>query len=786
MIFALAAIPILFAAYFLTQLKKDTRAEAFLPPAHEAIAYREKVKEIFGLRDPVIVAIMNEGPQGVFNPRTLALVASLAERIAAVPGVDPDRITSLAGEKHIEGTTEGLKVAPFLAEPVVTQADAQRVREAVESMPLYLGSLVSRDGHATLIAVELLDPDAAESVYYALLELAEEADLGAQEAIHVAGEGALLGYLGTYIDRDARTLTPVGLVVVFLLLFLSFRTTLSLVVPGVVAATTLVVTLGSMAYFGRPVYFITNSLPVILIAISVADSIHILSLYYENLSLDPKAPRRVLVARTLAAVWKPILITSLTTIAGFMGVYLSSSSPPMEDFGLFAALGIAVALVASLTLVPCCLAIFPAKLSRVVQRGADAGSSEAIDAPGRFMVWLGKRIVAQPGLVLALSLALGVAGLIGLSKLETNDSDIDNFQADEPIVLAHHAINERFDGTSILNIVIEAAEPDGLLDPESLRKIEAFQAFLETLPHVNGTTSVVDYLKQMNQALNDGDPEAYALPDSADLAAQIFLLYSMSGDPTDFDEEIDYEYRQANLRVRMDSGLFQDEKVVIRAVERYIANEFNEAGLTAKISGHVAVHYYWMTELLSGHFMSVAFALLAVWAMAIFMFRSVFAGTLTMAPVALSVLLGYAIMGFSGIWLGIGTSMSAAITIGIGVDFAVHSVHRVSALLGERCERLEDALTAMIASTGRALLFNFLTVFCGFSVLVMSQSPGLIQFGLLIAVGVSASFLASVTTLPALMVLLRPAFLSRPRGEPVSRSVDERSGFVLQAERRQG
>jgi len=82
--------------FFLKDLTKDPRAEAFIRKDHPSILYRDKVKEIFGLSDPVVIAIVNEGENGVFNPQTLSLVNSLTEKISNIENVDPDRITSIA------------------------------------------------------------------------------------------------------------------------------------------------------------------------------------------------------------------------------------------------------------------------------------------------------------------------------------------------------------------------------------------------------------------------------------------------------------------------------------------------------------------------------------------------------------------------------------------------------------------------------------------------------------------------------------------------------------------
>ncbi len=166
-----------------------------MPADHPALVYRDKVKDVFGLKDPMVIAVVNDGKTGIFNPHTLELVAWLTQRIGTIDNIDPERITSLATENDIIGTQDGMVVEEFFASPPETQQQADQIREAVMDFPLYLGSLVSREGNATLIVAELIDQNQAQTVYAELLSLAEQAPTQAGESIHIAGEGAVSGYI---------------------------------------------------------------------------------------------------------------------------------------------------------------------------------------------------------------------------------------------------------------------------------------------------------------------------------------------------------------------------------------------------------------------------------------------------------------------------------------------------------------------------------------------------------------------------------------------------------------
>lgn len=757
---ALGLMVIVATAAFIPTLTIDSRAEAFLPADDPAIVYRDQVKEVFGLKDPMVIAVINKGEQGVFNPETLQLVQWLTDEVKKIPSIDRGRVVSLATEDNITGNEEGMLVEQFFETAPQTQAEADAVRAMVMDFPLYKGSLVARDGSATLIVTEMLNDDDSPQVYEDLLTLIENAPLSEDDELHVAGDGAVSGYLVTYINADAARLVPISVIVITLLCLLSFRTLRGIVIPGVVIFAAVAAALGLMAAAGVPVYVITTSMPILLVGVAVADSIHILSQYYEEQAENPEHSQRDLVIKTMVAMWRPVTITTLTSMVGFMGVSISSIMPPMQSFGLYSMVGLAAAGLFSLIFVPAALMLVkPIHSPSFKPTFKQSRQQLKNDFFSQLMIRLGSWVLSHTRSVLFVASVVAVVGVMGALKLQVNESWVENFRTSEPIYLADVAINETLDGTNTLDIVIETPNNEDLFKPENLRRIEALQAFLVTLPHVRGTTSIVDYIKQMNRSLNENQQSAYTIPDSAELISQYFLLYSASGDPTDFEEEIDYDYRLALVRANMDSARYQQSKIVVEATQKYLDESFNNEHIKATLSGRVNVDYHWLDTLLGTQFKSVLFSLALVWLIVSLSLRSISGGVLALVPVALGCLSVYAFMGATGITLAVGTSMTAAIALGIGVDFSIHTLDRIKLLIAEKGLDPDVALSQLYPSTGRALLFSFVAVFIGFGILGLSYVPPLSKLGILIAFAVLISFISSMTVLPALIKHLKPSFL---------------------------
>jgi predicted RND superfamily exporter protein len=753
-IIAAGFLLIIVMAGFLPQLTKDTRADAFLAADNPALVYREKVKQLFGLSDPMAIAVVAK--DSIFTPQGLNAIALITESVAKLNNVDPDGITSLYSENNIVGRSDGLDVEPFYQDKITQQAQANTVRDAIRQFPLYQGSLVARDESASLIVAEILDDALVEQTYLEILAMIKQLDISDELEIHVAGEGAVAGYMGSYIDADAKRLNPLAGLIITLIIFIAFLRIPTTLMANLIILASAVLTFGSMAAFGVPFYVITNALPVILIGIAVADSIHIYSEYFERRTLHSEESATDSVVYALTEMWRPITLTTLTTAAGFLGLYASAYMPPFKAFGLFTAIGVGAAWLYSLTLLPAMMSLLKTEVHPKL--AAKIKSSEQ-DNFAKLMIMLGKLSQNYSKSVVIISALIISLGILATTYVQVDEDRINTFHPDEILYKADHAINSRFDGTNYLDIVIETPDVEGLFSTSVLTKIEALQTYAESLSPVQDSISIVDYLKQMNRALNEGKPEQYVIPADNDLIAQYFLLYSTSSSPDDFEEEVDYDYQFANIRLMLNEGAFSKTKGLVEKLNIYLEHHVNDASVKATLTGRINLNYHWIKDIGVSHFSGMGIALFLVWLVSSLLFRSPVAGLYALIPVATSILLVYSAMVFFQIPLGVGTTMFAAVAIGLGVDFAIHTIDRIRSFYQQERD-MTLALKRFYPTTGRALFFNLLAIAFGFGVLISSKVVPLNNFGSIVAIAVVTSFLFSMVLLPAMILLFKPRFIT--------------------------
>jgi predicted RND superfamily exporter protein len=615
-------------------------------------------------------------------------------------------------------------------------------------MPPHIGTIVSQDETGTVVLAELIDSGLAGQTYQSALQLASafESD---QFELHVGGPGAVSGYLGEYIDQDARKLQPLVFVLVLGFIYFAFRRFGALPGPLLVVIGAAVGSLGIMAWLGVPYYAITNALPVIVVAISVADAIHILSGYFKFRAQLPDEPVRGLVVRSMVTMARPITLTTLTTIAGFAGIGIASIMPPITAFAWFAAVGVALAWVFSIFALPNMLVLLRLGPSPAFENWRDNEPSGI----GRFLARIGALAAARYVTVLCAFAVISAIAVYGALQLRVDRSQVENFAPGEAIRVADETINARFAGTAFLDVVIETAEPGGLLDSANMQRVLALQSYFESLPFVQKTIGITDYLDRLHRAIG-AEPvpagNSRALPTEEDSIAQYLLVYEMSGDPTDFEEEIDYGYQNALIRGVMNTHYFSDSRPTVEALQTYIEREFNDASMTASLTGDVSIGYHWMSHLERSHFLSVGLSLLLVLATSVLVFGSLAAGFIAVVPVTFAVLVLYAVMGYLGIYLEPATSMFAAIALGVGVDFGIHLVERMREAYATHSDNTAAAVDRALPPTARACFFNSAALGLGFAVLLVSDLPTLQRFGGLVAVAAVSSYVAALIIVPAL------------------------------------
>jgi predicted RND superfamily exporter protein len=421
----------------------------------------------------------------------------------------------------------------------------------------------------------------------------------------------------------------------------------------------------------------------------------------------------------------------------------------VRDFGLMAACGIVSTLVLELTFIPSVRALLRAP------RSAEARRERDHRLLGRALDALGATVLARPAAVLAAVVAAALLIGLGATRIHVNTAFRSWFDDDEPVIVADRAIRRDFTGTSTIRVRIEGAAPDALLDPAALRGIAALQAVLADEPDVTATLSIADHLKLVNRAMHGGDAAHYAIPDDPALVEQYLLLF----DPEDLERVLTSDRRAAAIHALARS----DDVAWVQGVFarlRAVAAQAMPPGVRVEVAGgelaQAAANNETVVREKLYNMLQVSAVICLLSAL---VFRSLVAGLLVLAPLACAVLVNLGVMGWVGSWLSFATASYTAMGVSLGADFAIYLLFRLREEL--RTQPLEPALRASIGTSGRAIFFVASAIAVGYATLLVSDFALWRQLGAYVALMMATSALATLTVLPACVLLLRPRFLGK-------------------------
>lgn len=526
------AVLTVFFSFMVPRAQLDNDVLAFVPENHPASEAFERMDDLYDTSLAIVVGVrMRRG--SILSVEGVTLVEELTAALEEIEGIDG--VDSLTNIDYIAGTADGMQSGPMVESFGGTEREIAELRQRLRSWEMYDGALISADGRSSQIVVSLdaqLGPEERESIYFSIMEVTERFDTGRYE-FFVSGEPALTVLMSTNMQADVTTLIPLVVVVVLVSLFIFFRRVGGVVLPLITVLISTVWTVGLMALLGVPLSLVATVIPVLMIAVGSAYGIHIVNHFYDEWRTVQGTERetiRAVVEHTLKRVGVPVLMAGITTIAGF-GSLATSQVTPMRDFGIFTAIGVAVALLVALTLIPSLLLVAPPP-RRTRSTTTDTSKTDTFERESAFIALLHRLFATRKRQILLWSLALAGIAAWGSSMVVIDNELIGYFKRDTTIRAADDFLREEFLGTRSFNINVIGNEPGAMTRPEALKAMNDLARWMEaTYPQeVSRVISYSDFIKRMNQVMNIGvpSPEMSAWNNVADVGSR-----SAGGDDAD-------------------------------------------------------------------------------------------------------------------------------------------------------------------------------------------------------------------------------------------------------------
>lgn len=716
-------------ALFLPKLRFDADLANLIPDNDPVIEQLKNVTDDFGSQSLILIAIKTEN---IYQASTLEKIEQLSLEIKDLDGVED--VISPFNALIVEGSEWGMEVVRLSDYIPETTEEIQRYKKRLNESP-YKDILISQDEKAAIIMIK---PDGAIEPGTETVLAGHLSDLVASfrgpEEIYVVGDAYGAYYAEETMKRDILILTPLVFFVLLAVLFLGFRSVKGVLLPMVTVAISALWAVSLMALLGIKMSIVTVLVPVILLAVGSAQGIHIINRYFSY--LNQTNDKKTALKNTMEDMLSPILMTSLTTVAGFVSL-VSSPIPPVRYFGLITGFGVVVAMLLSLFFIPAVLNVLPQKENN---KKSTSTNSTII---GR----VGVKVAKNPTLTIFIYVLIALVGIWGSFKLKTEGNMLKYFEKNSPVILGTDIVEEQFGGSLQMTVVVDTKKSNGVKEPEVLEKLEKIESFLVTVPYVSHANSLATVVKEINKAFTD----EYKIPDSSEAVAQELLLYSLQGG-SDLEYLVSHDYDKAIVTARVANAGSEEIKSVINTVEEFLDREFaNDQDVQVILTGMPKVIYRVMDQFAKSQITSLLTSSIAVSIIVTLLMKSFLYGLLSILPLIVTIAVNFGFMGVTNIPLDAVTSMISGIAIGIGVDY---SIHYLSTFVSERRNGtdLKTAIYNTGVKSGSGIYLNALTLFLGFLTLVVSNFRAIKLFGFLTAMTMLLSAFSALTLLPAILV----------------------------------
>jgi predicted RND superfamily exporter protein len=720
----------------------------------------ETFEATFGNDDSVVLLIHN--PEGLLNGASAEVVLRATERMWLVP--DVVRVDSLSNYRWVRAEADDILVDAMIPDDGFGDPAQQAERvAAIEADRLIPDYLLSPDGKTTMVtgfarASRDTSVDAAP-VIEAVRAIIDDLDDGTHE-FHITGRLAVMAGMQESAQSDVQSILPFVVATIVILLVVAIGR------PGAVFLTLLLIvgsvvsTMGASGWLGMRISNITAMVPQFVLAIGVASAMHVLLGYYRE--RNKGAEKREATRIALETNFVPTLLTALTTCIAFLS-FTATNITAIANLGVMVAIGTIVAWLLTYLLVGGLLGLLPNLKLKFRHLGAP--EEQRLEPLTMALVHRVARF-RMPIVIIAVLGSLS-AGIFATSN-SINANPFRYFDESFWLRQSSDFAEAHLRGSQGMEVVLHAGAKDGIKDPEFIRKAEALQNWIGAQPFVARTVSVVDFIKQTNEALNGGDPEFYRLPDTRQEMAELLFLYSFNlPEGLDLANRVSLDNDQLRISVRW--TLYDSAEAVDWA--NRIEGKAAELGLDAETTGKMLLFQRMNGYVSEALFLSLGIALVLISVLLVCVFRSARLGIASFAANALPLSVGAAVLTFAGRDFDTGAVVAISVCLGVAVDDTIHLLQAIRKAEGSNTkERIAKGLAKVLP----AITLTTLILMIGFGTFMLGDFVPNQNFGLMAVTIIGAAWLLDVVFLPALLLMLMPATANTPtsaNSEPASDAI---------------
>ena len=659
--------------------------------------------------------------------------------------------------------------------------DIERGFEEILSSPIFKNFVISEDGKTTGIIVNIkedanlknLDDKSKEEIekykdlrkkknHKNIVEIREiiksYKDIG---KIYLGGIPMIADDMMSFIKNDIIVFGIGVLLFIIVTLWFIFKKLIWIIVPLSSCFFSVLIMTGLLGLIGWKVTVISSNFIALMLILTMAMNIHMSTRFLQLRKNNPNLKNSEIIFMTTGKMFWPIIYTALTTICAFLSLIFSEIKPVI-DFGWMMSLGLITSFIITFTLLPTLINLL---------------STEKINIEGesksKITEFLGEISINSRPTIFLITLVVIIFSIVGISRLEVENSFINYFNKNTEIYKGMKLIDEKLGGTTPLDIIIKfpTFEKDKLtiaddefedwgeeenhdnrkywFTKDKIEKIEKVHSYLESNPFVGKVLSFSSILKVAKQLNNNKPLETL----------EMGVFYSKIPDTIKkevIDPYISIEDNEARISLRIkDSEKNLRRNDLIKKIEYDLKNQIGLKSNEFKLAGVLILFNNLLQSLFKSQILTLGFVMSGIFAMFLILFRNIKLSLIGVVPNFIAAFFILGIIGLLEIPLDMMTITIAAITIGIAVDNSIHYIYRFKEEFFQN-NSYEKTIKLCHSTVGIAILNTSITIVFGFSILVLSNFIPTIYFGVFTGLAMLLAMISVLTLLPSLILLTKP------------------------------
>lgn len=702
--------------------------------------YRE-FEDTYVESNRVILAVAPDD-QSIYSRATLAFLEYLTEEAWLIPYAM--RVDSMTNFDHSESIDGELFVTPLVSQPdELSDADLERIQDIAQNSRELNGRLVSTDGTVAAISINFVFPEERDVAVLEVSDFLRDFVAQAEENnpnfdLYMTGDVLLQRTFFDATQADMYTLIPVVLVVIIVLTFILLRSFMATVAVTLLVIGTINITMGFAGWLAIVLNPVTAGIPVIVMTLAIADSIHIVTS-----TLGGMRAGMGKIEAIKAAVQNngyPITITSITTALAFLSLN-ASDSPPFHVLGNFVAFGVTIALVLSFTLLPALLSVLPLR-----QPNSSNKPRWTFEAFTNF-------VIARRKWLLGSGIVLIFVTISGVFRLEFTDNWTQYFDQRFEFRTDSDFIADKLTGLESWEFSLDSGREGGVTNTQFLADVDAFSSWLRQQPEVGNVQTFADTMKRLNMNMNDDDDSFYRLPVDSTLAAQYLLLYEFSLPfGRDLTDRIDIAKAATRVTAMAKVGMTADDfKEFAAKAEDWLSE--HAPTIATETTGFTIAFAHLSERNIDSMLLATVIAMGLISLLLMTLLKSFKIGIISLIPNYVPAALTFGLWGHLVGQVGLAGSVMTAVAFGIIVDDTTHFLTKYRRARA-RGESSHDAVRYTFNQVGRALLTTTIVLACGFIVFSLSGFAVTWTLGTMVTITVILALVADFFFLPPLLLAI--------------------------------